>query len=496
MKYVLALDQGTTSSRAILFDRAGEICGTQAKELKQHYPQSGWVEHDAMEIWNSQREVARQVLQTNDVKAADIAAIGITNQRETVVLWDRETGQPVHNAIVWQDRRTAEFCDQLRSDGRADMISEKTGLVIDPYFSGTKLRWLLDNVPDARRRAERGELAFGTIDTWLLWNLSGGQTHVTDVSNEARTMMLNLLTLDWDEALLNLLDIPREVLPTVRPSSYEFTESTDDFLGQPIPISGCAGDQHAALFGQNCTENAMAKCTYGTGCFVLMNIGSEPIASKCKLLTTIACTGEDRPDFALEGSIFIGGAVVQWLRDELRIAETTRAVADLASTVPDSGDCYLVPAFAGLGAPHWDPYARGTIVGISRGTTSAHLARAAIESIAFQVADVLDAMNADTGIAVKELRVDGGASANDFLMQFQADILQVPVERPRVIETTALGAAFLAGLGVGFWKDLDEVKSIWQSERVFEPSMPSAEVEKRRARWQQAVQRSMGWHQS
>ncbi|TWU18189.1 glycerol kinase GlpK [Allorhodopirellula heiligendammensis] len=496
MKYILALDQGTTSSRAILFDRAGTICGTEAKELTQHYPQSGWVEHDAVEIWNSQRDVARQVLQSNEISAAEIAAIGITNQRETVVLWDRETGQPLHNAIVWQDRRTADFCDQLRSDGRAEMISEKTGLVIDPYFSGTKLRWLLDNIPDARRRADRGELAFGTIDTWLLWNLSGGRTHVTDVSNAARTMMLNLLTLDWDDSLLNLLDIPRSVLPKVRPSSYQFAESTDDFLGQSIPIAGCAGDQHAALFGQNCTENAMAKCTYGTGCFVLMNIGREPIPSKCKLLTTIACTREERPQFALEGSIFIGGAVVQWLRDELHIADTTVAVAELASTVPDSGDCYLVPAFAGLGAPHWDPYARGTIVGISRGTTSAHLARAAIESIAFQVADVLDAMNADTGIAVKELRVDGGASANDFLMQFQADILQVPVERPRVIETTALGAAFLAGLAVGFWKNLDEVETIRQSERVFEPSMPSAEVAKRRARWQQAVQRSMGWQES
>ncbi len=496
MKYILALDQGTTSSRAILFDRAGTICGTEAKELTQHYPQSGWVEHDAVEIWNSQRDVARQVLQSNEISAAEIAAIGITNQRETVVLWDRETGQPLHNAIVWQDRRTADFCDQLRSDGRAEMISEKTGLVIDPYFSGTKLRWLLDNIPDARRRADRGELAFGTIDTWLLWNLSGGRTHVTDVSNAARTMMLNLLTLDWDDSLLNLLDIPRSVLPKVRPSSYQFAESTDDFLGQSIPIAGCAGDQHAALFGQNCTENAMAKCTYGTGCFVLMNIGREPIPSKCKLLTTIACTREERPQFALEGSIFIGGAVVQWLRDELHIADTTVAVAELASTVPDSGDCYLVPAFAGLGAPHWDPYARGTIVGISRGTTSAHLARAAIESIAFQVADVLDAMNADTGIAVKELRVDGGASANDFLMQFQADILQVPVERPRAIETTALGAAFLAGLAVGFWKNLDEVETIRQSERVFEPSMPSAEVAKRRARWQQAVQRSMGWQES
>ncbi len=496
MRYILALDQGTTSSRAILFDHAGEVCETAAQELTQHYPQSGWVEHDAVEIWESQRAVARQVIEADGVSAAEIAAIGIANQRETVVLWDRETGKPLHNAIVWQDRRTAEFCDELRRDGHAEMIAEKTGLVIDPYFSGTKLRWLLDNVPDARRRAERGELAFGTIDSWLLWNISDRKTHVTDVSNAARTMMMNLLTLDWDDSLLKLLNIPRAVLPKIRPSSYEFAQSTEDFLGQSIPIAGCAGDQHAALFGQNCTKDAMAKCTYGTGCFVLMNIGDEPTPSKSKLLTTVACSGAERPRFALEGSIFIGGAVVQWLRDELHIADTTRAVADLAATVPDSGDCYLVPAFAGLGAPHWDPYARGTIVGISRGTTSAHLARAAIESIAFQVADVLDAMNVDTGIAVKELRVDGGASANDFLMQFQADILQVPVERPRVIETTALGAAFLAGLAVGFWKDLDEVASIWKSERIFEPSMSSEEVQKRRARWHQAVQRSMGWIQS
>ncbi len=493
MKYILALDQGTTSSRAILFDRVGNIHAVAAKELTQHYPQSGLVEHDATEIWQSQRAVAREVLQINDVSALDIAAIGITNQRETTVLWDRESGQPLHRAIVWQDRRTADFCDQLRHEGHAETIAKKTGLVIDPYFSGTKLRWLLDHVPGARQRAERGELAFGTIDSWLLWNLTGGQHHITDVSNASRTMLMSLSTLQWDEQLLDLLKIPAAVLPTIRPSSDVYAECESDFLGHRIPVAGCAGDQHAALFGQNCTQHGMAKNTYGTGCFVLMNIGSEPVPSKCKLLTTIACSGGQLPDYALEGSIFVAGAAVQWLRDGLQFIESSSEVEQLAASVPDSDDCYLVPAFTGLGAPHWDPYARGAIVGISRGTTSAHIARAALESIAFQVADVLDAMNADTGIAVKELRVDGGASVNDFLMQFQADILQVPVVRPRVVETTALGAAFLAGLAVGFWSDLADVAAVWQTDRVFTPSMPSAEVDRRRERWREAVRRSLSW---
>jgi glycerol kinase len=493
LKYILALDQGTTSSRAILFDRAGDILGVAAKELTQHYPQSGLVEHDATEIWQSQRAVAREVLQTNNVSPHDIAAIGITNQRETTVLWDRESGQPLHRAIVWQDRRTADFCDQLRLDGHTETIAEKTGLVIDPYFSGTKLRWLLDHIPGARLRAERGELAFGTIDSWLLWNLTGGQHHITDVSNASRTMLMNLSTLQWDEQLLNLLNIPASVLPTIRPSSEVYAECESDFLGHRIPVAGCAGDQHAALFGQNCTQHGMAKNTYGTGCFVLMNIGSEPVPSKCKLLTTIACSGGGLPDYALEGSIFVAGAAVQWLRDGLQFIESSREVEQLAASVSDSDDCYLVPAFTGLGAPHWDPYARGAIVGISRGTTSAHIARAALESIAFQVADVLDAMNADAGIAVKELRVDGGASVNDFLMQFQADILQVPVVRPRVVETTALGAAFLAGLAVGFWRDLADVAAVWQTDRVFTPSMLPAEVARRRERWQEAVRRSLNW---
>jgi glycerol kinase len=493
MKYILALDQGTTSSRAMLFDRTGQIQGVAAEELTQIYPQSGWVEHDALEIWESQRFVARKVLIEYDIGASEIAAIGIANQRETTVLWDRKSGQPLHNAIVWQDRRTADACEQLRIQGHSETIAAKTGLVIDPYFSGTKLSWLLDHVPGARERAERGELAFGTVDSWLLWNLSGGQWHMTDVSNASRTMLMNLHTLAWDESLLDLLKIPAAVMPEIRPSSCLFFDSTADFIGKAIPIAGCAGDQHAALFGQNCTQHAMAKNTYGTGCFALMNIGAEPVTSNCKLLTTIACTGSDVPEYALEGSVFIGGAAVQWLRDGLGIIESSGQVETLAESVPDSGDCYLVPAFAGLGAPHWDPHARGVIVGISRGTTSAHLARAALESIAFQVADVLDAMSTDAGIAVNELRVDGGASMNNLLMQFQADILGVPVVRPRVTETTALGAAFLAGLAVGFWKDLAEVESIWQSERVFEPSMKRSQVQHRRQRWQQAVQRSMGW---
>ncbi|WP_404305263.1 glycerol kinase GlpK [Neorhodopirellula lusitana] len=494
MKYILALDQGTTSSRAILFDRDGQIRGSISKELTQIYPRSGWVEHDPVEIWESQREVARQALSQAGIAASDIAAIGITNQRETTLLWDRATGEPLHNAIVWQDRRTAEFCDRLRGDGHAATIAEKTGLVLDAYFSGTKLRWLLDHVPSARQRADRGELAFGTVDSWLLWNLSGGQLHVTDASNASRTMLFNLKTLAWDEELLGLLDIPASVLPEVQPSSFVYGQSTPDFLGKAVPLAGCAGDQHAALFGQNCTQPAMAKNTYGTGCFVLMNIGEEPVASKCKLLTTIACSGRARPEFALEGSIFTAGSAVQWLRDGLGIIESSSDVQELAESVPDCGDCYLVPAFAGLGAPHWDPYARGIIVGISGGTTAAHIARATLESIAFQVADVLDAMSTDVGSPVQELRVDGGASANDLLMQFQADILQVPVVRPQVIETTAMGAAFLAGLAVGFWQDMNEVEQIWQSERVFEPVMAASDVKQRRDRWQQAVQRSQGWH--
>ena len=493
MAFVLALDQGTTSSRAILFDQAGTIKGVRQQEFPQIYPQSGWVEHDANQIWQSQLTVAQQVLHEANVAASDIAAIGIANQRETTVLWDRKTGQPIHNAIVWQDRRTAAFCDQLRATRHADAITAITGLVIDPYFSGTKLRWLLENVPHARARADRGELAFGTVDSWLIWNLTGGRVHVTDVSNASRTLLMNLKTLNWDESLLEVFEIPPSLLPEIRPSSQVYGECEAEFFGQPIPLAGSAGDQHAALFGQNCTQHSMAKNTYGTGCFMLMNIGHKPVISRQKLLTTIACTATDEPDFALEGSVFIGGAAVQWLRDGLRIIDSSDDVEALAASVPDSGGVYMVPAFAGLGAPHWDAYARGIIAGISRGTTAAHLARATLESIAFQVADVLSAMQQDAGIPIDELRVDGGACVNDLLMQFQADILQAPVVRPKVIETTALGAAFLAGLAVGFWQDMAEIEKLWQAERVFEPAMKADEVAGRRARWNDALERSRSW---
>lgn len=493
MTFVLALDQGTTSSRAILFDQAGMIKGIAQQEFQQIYPQSGWVEHDANEIWESQLSVAQQVLAENDVAAIEIAAIGITNQRETTVLWDRQSGQPLHNAIVWQDRRTAEFCDRLHADGHAETITSKTGLVVDPYFSGTKLRWLLDHVPDAREKADCGELAFGTVDSWLLWKLSGGKIHITDVSNASRTMLLNLQTLNWDDQLMDLLEIPASVMPGVRPSSQIYGECQSDLFGHPIPLAGSAGDQHAALFGQNCTKHSMAKNTYGTGCFMLMNIGHQAVASKQKLLTTIACTATEQPDFAFEGSVFVGGAAVQWLRDGLGIINSSSDIEALAGSVPDSGGVYMVPAFAGLGAPHWDAYARGIIAGISRGTTAAHLARATLESIAFQVADVLDAMKDDAGIPIDQLRVDGGACVNDLLMQFQADILQAPVVRPKVIETTALGAALLAGLAVGFWKDAAEIEKLWQVERLFEPQMKPADVATRRQRWNHALERSKGW---
>jgi glycerol kinase len=495
MTFVLALDQGTTSSRAILFDHAGAIRGVAQQEFQQFYPQSGWVEHDAQEIWQSQLTVAREVLRQHNVAAADVAAIGIANQRETTVLWDRASGQPIHHAIVWQDRRTAAFCDQLAADGHAETVTAKTGLVIDPYFSGTKLRWLLEHVPGARAKADRGELAFGTIDSWLLWNLSGGKLHMTDVSNASRTMLLNLHTLQWDDELLGLLEIPQSVLPEVRPSSQHYGNCQTDLLGHAIPLAGSAGDQHAALFGQNCTKHSMAKNTYGTGSFMLMNVGHQPVRSQQRLLTTIACTAGEQPDFALEGSVFITGAAVQWLRDGLGIIDSSPDVETLAGSVPDSGGVYMVPAFAGLGAPHWDAYARGAIVGISRGTTAAHIARATLESIAFQVADVLDAMKADAGIPIDQLRVDGGACVNDLLMQFQADILQAPVVRPKIIETTALGAAFLAGLAVGFWADNEEIEQHWKIDRVFEPAMAADEVALRRARWNDALQRSKSWEQ-
>ena len=493
MSFILALDQGTTSSRAILFDRLGQIKGVAQQEFQQIYPKNGWVEHDANEIWESQLTVAQRVLNDNGVTAKDIAAIGITNQRETTVLWDRRTGQPLHNAIVWQDRRTADACNRLRDEGHDDAITQRTGLVVDPYFSGTKLRWLLDNVEGARQKADAGELAFGTIDSWLIWNLSGGQLHITDVSNASRTMLMNLNSGQWDQEQQDLLQIPESVLPTIVPSSDVYGSTSTDLFGVPIPIAGSAGDQHAALFGQNCTKHSMAKNTYGTGCFMLMNIGEQPVASTQKLLTTIACTDGEKPHYALEGSVFIGGAAVQWLRDGLGILESSADVESLAASVPDCDGVYVVPAFAGLGAPHWDPYARGAIIGISRGTTAAHIARATIEGIAFQVADVLDAMQKDAGIPIDELRVDGGACVNDLMMQFQADLLQAPVVRPKVVETTALGAALLAGLAVDYWSGADEIASLWQTDRVFEPSMATDIVQQKRQRWSDALDRSRGW---
>ena len=497
MSVVLAFDQGTTSSRAILFDHEGSILGLAQREFTQHYPRPGWVEHDAEEIWKSQLGVAREVIETSGLVPKDIAAIGITNQRETTLIWDRESGDPIHPAIVWQDRRTASYCDRLVEAGHSDLIQSRTGLVIDAYFCASKIHWMLENVPGARARAERGELAFGTVDSWLFWKLTGGKVHATDVTNASRTMLLNIGTCEWDEELLELFDVPRSLLPQVLPSSHVYGESDPEHLGGPIRIGGAAGDQQSALFGQNCTKHGMAKKTYGTRFFKLMNTGEVPIPSRCKLLTTVACStassaGQGR-QYALEGSIFIAGAAVQWLRDGLGLISSSSEVEELAASVPDSDGVYMVPAFAGLGAPTWDAYARGAIVGITRGTTKAHIARAALEGIAFQVADVLDAMRQDAGIPIQELRVDGGASANDLLMQFQADILRVPVVRPKVIETTAMGAAFLAGLAVGYWDNIGQIEQIWQTDRVFEPSMSSAEVGERRSRWRDALQRAGGW---
>jgi glycerol kinase len=492
MNAILALDQGTTSSRAIVFGHDGSILALAQQEFRQIFPQPSWVEHDANEIWQSQLETARAALAKAGLIAGDIAGIGITNQRETTVIWDRKTGQPIHNAIVWQDRRTAEFCDGLKAAGHEKLIQERAGLVIDAYFSGSKVRWLLDHVPGARDRAERGELAFGTIDSWLVWKLTGGARHLIDASNASRTMLYNLRG-DWDDELLQVLDIPRALLPEVRSSSEVYGDTT--LFGSPIQIAGIAGDQQAALFGQNCFARGLAKNTYGTGCFMLMNIGTEPQLSQHKLLTTVAWKLGGQTEYALEGSVFIGGAAVQWLRDGLGIIKTAADVEKLAATVPDSGGVYLVPAFAGLGAPHWDQYARGILAGITRGTNAAHVARAALEGIAFQVADVLEVMKLDSGIPMNGLRVDGGASANNLLMQFQADILQVPVVRPKVIETTALGAAYLAGLAVGFWKDRAEVSRGWQVDRMFEPQMSQDEAAHRRSRWNEALRRAREWEE-
>ncbi len=489
MPFVLALDQGTTSSRAILFNAAGEIAAVAQKEFTQIFPQPGWVEHDPIEIWASQSGVVTEALAKAGVDFKDIAAIGITNQRETTVVWDRETGKPIYNAIVWQDRRTAGFCDGLKRDGHELMIQQRTGLMIDAYFSGSKVAWILDNVEGARAKAEAGKLAFGNVDTWLVWNLTAGAKHVTDVSNASRTMMFNIRTGAWDADLLKLLRVPESMLPEVRSSSEIYGHNA-----QGVPIAGIAGDQQAALFGQMCLRPGMAKNTYGTGCFMLQNTGPRAVPSRNKLLTTVAWKLGSAPmEYALEGSVFIGGAVVQWLRDGLGIIRQASDVQALAESVPDNGGVYLVPAFAGLGAPHWDQYARGTITGITRGTTAGHIARAALEGIAYQVADLLDGMHADSGIALQELRVDGGASANTMLMQFQADLLQVPVVRPAITETTALGAAYLAGLAVGFWPDTNATASQWQVDKRFEPSMPAVKVTELRERWSEAVGRSKGW---
>lgn len=493
MKYILALDQGTTSSRAIVFDHDGQIKTVAQQEFTQIYPKPGWVEHDANEIWTSQLDVARQALRQLDLSSNDVAAIGITNQRETTLIWDRQTGQPIHNAIVWQDRRTSPECDQLRDGGHEPMITQTTGLVIDPYFCATKIRWLLDHVPDAQRRAESGELAFGTIESWLLWKLTGGRLHITDVTNASRTMLMNIHSLDWDQQILDLLRIPSQLLPEIVPSSTVYGETETELFDGPIRLAGAAGDQQSALFGQNCSRPGMAKNTYGTGCFMLMNVGSEPKPSNSKLLTTVACSIGNEQAFALEGSVFIAGAAVQWLRDGLGIIKSASDIESLAASVPDSEGVYMVPAFAGLGAPHWDANARGVLVGLTRGTGPGHIARATLEGIAFQVADVLDAMRQDADSEIAELRVDGGASVNDLLLQFQADIMQVPVVRPKIVETTAAGAAYLAGLAVGFWNDIDEISGIWQTDRVFQPQMSADEVQHRRLKWADALGRARKW---
>jgi glycerol kinase len=493
MGCILALDQGTTSSRALVFDAAGRIVAVAQREIRQIYPQPGWVEHDPREIWSSQVDVAREALERSGVRLGEVAAIGITNQRETTLLWDRHTGEPVHNAIVWQDRRTAPLCETLKSQGLEPVYTQRTGLVLDPYFAATKLRWLLDSHPSIRARAERGELAFGTVDSWLVWNLTKGRAHVTDVTNASRTLLYDIHTHEWDEQLLATMDIPRSVLPRVVPSAGAIGETEPALLGRALPIAGMAGDQHAALFGQRCTAPGMVKNTYGTGCFMLMHTGGRCVASPSKLLSTIAWhVGTDR-GYALEGSVFVAGAIVQWLRDGLGVIASSSEVEALARTVKDNGGVYLVPALTGLGAPHWDPHARGAIFGLTRGANRGHLARAALESIAFQSADLVEAMTRDSGIPLTQLRVDGGAACNDLLMQFQADLLGVPVVRPRITETTALGAAYLAGMGAGLWTDADVLDRQWQIDRAFEPGRSADEVGAMRACWRRAVERSTRW---
>ena len=492
MKYVLALDQGTTSSRAILFDEEGRPARIAQREFRQIFPQPGWVEHDPKEILATQRAVAREVLRKQDFSLKDLMGVGITNQRETTILWDRQSGEPIHNAIVWQDRRTAALCQELREVGAESLVRERTGLVLDPYFSGTKIAWLLDQIPGARARAERGELAFGTVDTWLAWHLTGNRTHVTDPSNASRTLLYNIHMGDWDPELLSLLRVPRALLPDVHSSAHAFGMIPAGELGEPLVIGGMAGDQQAALFGQGCHRPGMAKNTYGTGCFMLLHTGGKAVVSSSGLIST-ACAQTRDKEYALEGSVFVGGAVVQWLRDEMKFFSSSSEIERLAASVLDSGGVYFVPAFTGLGAPYWDPHARGAIVGLTRGTTPAHIARAALESIAFQSAELLEAMQKDAGEKLTELRVDGGAAANDLLMQFQADLLGVPVLRPKILETTALGAAYLAGLTVDLWKSREEVAAHWKLERRFEPRMNFSQRETLMARWRDAVGRAKNW---
>ena len=490
-RYILALDQGTTSSRAILFGRDGSVGGHAQQPFRQYYPQPGWVEHDPNEIWESERAVAAQALRESGLGRA-VAAIGITNQRETTILWDRATGEPIHNAIVWQCRRTADIADALREKrGVSELVAEKTGLHIDAYFSATKIKWLLDHVPSARERAERGEILFGTVETWLIWRLTGGKVHVTDYSNASRTMLFNIHDLKWDEELLKLLDIPASMMPEVKSSSEVYGHTKTTIFAHEVPIAGIAGDQQAALFGQMCLEPGAIKNTYGTGCFVMLNTGDKPIVSKNNLLTTVAWKIGDQVNYALEGSIYVGGSVVQWLRDGLGIIQKSSDVEALASTVPDSGGVRFVPALTGLAAPYWDAYARGTITGITRGTTAAHIARAALDGIAFQTYDIAQAMSRDLNAPLTELKVDGGASRNNLLMQYQANLLGINVIRPKITETTALGAAYLAGLAVGFWKDIDEVKKQWQVERTFEPAGETTEIEEAKKGWKDAIQRTL-----
>ena len=492
-KYVMALDAGTTSNRCILFNEKGEICSMAQKEFTQYFSKPGWVEHDPGEIWSTQLAVARQAMNEIHASASDIAAIGITNQRETAIVWDKNTGKPVYNAIVWQGRRTSEYCDSLKEKGLTEMFQKKTGLVIDAYFSGTKVKWILDHVEGARERANRGELLFGTVETWLIWKLTKGAVHVTDYSNASRTMLFNINTLKWDDEILKELDIPKSMLPQAKPSSEIYGETDPSFFGGRIPIAGAAGDQQAALFGQTCFEKGEAKNTYGTGCFLLMNTGETPVFSKNGLVTTIAWGIDGTVHYALEGSVFVAGAAIQWLRDELRLIDSASDTEYLAQKVEDSNGCYVVPAFTGLGAPYWDQYARGTIVGLTRGVNKDHIIRATLESLAYQVNDVLEAMKADSGILLSALKVDGGASANNFLMQAQADVSQAPVHRPNCVETTAMGAAYLAGLAVGYWKDKEDVKKNWTIDRIFQPQIAKETRQKMLSGWKKAVRYAHGW---